>query len=104
MPVDELQHELEATLRAREEAPELEPQLVERFVDRLEAEIDRRVDQRLAQRRYRSGGSVPLALPLGSLAFAIPLSGIAGGTAGIAGILVVWVMIAVINIAWATRR
>jgi hypothetical protein len=101
--VSDLEHELEATLRARQEVGSgLEPQLVERFVDKLESEIDRRVDMRLAQRRYRGDGSHRLAIA--SLALAIPLLGIAGGTAGVGGIVVVCLAIAFVNLVWGVRR
>jgi uncharacterized membrane protein YtjA (UPF0391 family) len=102
--VSELGKELEATVRARQEVgPELEPQLVEQFVDRLEAEIDRRVDQKLKGREHRParhGAVTPMVL--GSLGIAIPLTAIAGGTAGVAGIIVVWVAIVLVNLFWAS--
>jgi uncharacterized membrane protein YtjA (UPF0391 family) len=100
---NDLATELEAVIHAREEVgPALEPQLVERFVDRLESEIDRRVDQRLAQQRrpVRSGSVTPMVL--GSLGIAIPLMGVAGGTAGAAGIIAVCIAIVLVNLFWAT--
>src|SRR5215211_7300417 len=101
--------ELRATLEARREVgTELEPQLVERFVDRLEKEIDRRIDERLPQRRHHSSAPVPWGSPtplaLGSLALAIPLLGIAGGTAGFPGVLLVCLAIVLVNYFWSTRR
>ncbi len=105
--MSELGKELEATLRARQElGSELEPQLVERFVDRLEAEIDRRVDQRLAERRpeprpHRPGSVTPMVL--GSLGIAIPLMGVAGGTAGAVGIALVCLAVVLVNFFWAIR-
>jgi hypothetical protein len=100
-PVSELGEELEATIRARQEVgSELEPQLVERFVDRIEAEIDRRVDQRLAQRRpARTGSITPMVL--GSLGISIPLIAIAGGTAGLGGIVAVCIALVLVNLFWA---
>jgi uncharacterized membrane protein YtjA (UPF0391 family) len=100
---NDLAHELEAVIHARQEVgPGIEPQLVERFVDRLEAEIDRRVDMRLAQQRRpaRSGSVTPMVL--GSLGIAIPLMGVAGGTAGAAGIIAVCIAIVLVNLFWAT--
>jgi hypothetical protein len=95
----DLKRELEATLHARQEVgSELEPQLVEGFVDKIDAEIDRRVDERMAiQRRNRSHGPVPVAVPLGSLGIAIPLLGVAGGTAGWPGVLLVCLAIVLVN-------
>src|SRR4051812_17097437 len=103
----EFRHELEATLAAREEmGAELEPQLVDRFADRIEQEIDRRAKEQAYRQRPRSPGHnapmIPLAL--GSLGLAIPLMGIAGGTAGFPGILVVCIAIVLVNLFWALGR
>src|SRR5437762_13552135 len=101
--MSELGQELEAVIHARQEVgPELEPQLVERFVDRLEAEIDRRVDQRLAQQRRPPTSRSITPMVLGSLGIAIPLMGVAGGTAGAAGIIAVCIAIVLVNLFWAS--
>jgi hypothetical protein len=103
----DFRHELEATLAAREEiGDELEPQLVDRFADRIEAEIDRRASEKAARQRPRSPAHnapmIPLAL--GSLGLSIPLLGIAGGTAGLGGIIVVCLAIVLVNLFWAASR
>jgi hypothetical protein len=103
----EFRHELEATLAAREEiGEELEPQLVDRFADRIEQEIDRRAREQAARQRPRelrhNAPMIPLAL--GSLGLAIPLMGIAGGTAGFPGVLVVCIAIVLVNLLWAAPR
>jgi Flp pilus assembly protein TadB len=100
--LSEIRPELEATLAARHElGAELEPQLVERFVEKLETEIDRRIDARLAaQRRPGRRGSVT-PMVLGSLGIAIPLMGVAGGTAGAVGIAFVCLAIVLVNLFWA---
>jgi hypothetical protein len=102
----EFRHELEATLAAQEEVgEELEPQLVDRFADRMEAEIDRRARELERHRRPRSGHNAPMIpLALGSLGLAIPLMGIAGGTAGFPGVLVVCIAIVLVNLFWAAPR
>jgi len=102
----EFRHELEATLAAREEmGPELEPQLVDRFADRIEAEIERRAEARPRREFPRSGHNAPMIpLALGSLGLAIPLMGIAGGTAGFPGVLVVCIAIVLVNLFWALPR
>jgi hypothetical protein len=106
----EFRHELEATLAAREEVgEELEPQLVDRFADRIEAEIDRRASDKAARQRPRSpghhhGNAPMIPLALGSLGLAIPLMGIAGGTAGLGGIVVVCIAIVLVNLFWAASR
>jgi hypothetical protein len=88
--------------------------VIESFLDKVGREIDARVDSRLAQQSLQpasapvkqkkgSGGS-PMALAMGSIFLGIPLSGIAVAAgshpAGIAGLLVVWIAITVINIAY----
>ena len=101
----DFRHELEATLAAREEiGEELEPQLVDRFADRVEAEIDRRASEKAARQRQLPRGAhnapmIPLAL--GSLGLSIPLIAIAGGTAGLGGIVVVCIAIVLVNFFWA---
>ena len=97
----ELRHDLEATLAARQElGPAHEGELVARFADRLEAEIDQRARE-LARKREPGGVNLPLAL--GSLGIAIPLMGIAGGVAHLAGIVAVCVAIVLVNLFWATK-
>jgi hypothetical protein len=101
----DFRHELEATLAAREEVgEELEPQLVDRFADRIEQEIDRRAGEQAARHRRPGHPDVNLPLALGSLGIAIPLMGIAGGTAGFPGILVVCIAIVLVNLFWTVGR
>jgi hypothetical protein len=103
--VSEIEQELRATLGARQEVgPALEPQLVQRFVDQIESEIDRRIDAKLFhERRRRKHGGAPIGLPLGSMALAIPLIAIAGGLAGVVGVIAVSVAIVLVNYLWLTR-
>jgi hypothetical protein len=95
----------------RELGPEYEHAVIDSFLERVGKEIDARVDARLAAPRPApppaaqgkpQGG---LALALGSIALGIPLTAIAGAGAhtGISGILVVWLAIAIINVAYALR-
>jgi hypothetical protein len=86
--------------------------VIESFLDKVGREIDARVDARLAQqqaaqppasdRRGRAGS--PMALAVISMALGIPLSAIAlavgAHPAGIVGLLVVWIAITAINIAY----
>jgi hypothetical protein len=85
--------------------------VIESFLDRVGREIDARVDARLAQHqaaqppaRDRGHPGSPMALAIISMALGIPLSAIAlaVGThpAGIVGLLVVWIAITAINIAY----
>jgi hypothetical protein len=86
--------------------------VVESFLDRVGREIDARVDARLAQqqaaqppaRDRRGHPGSPMALAIISMALGIPLSAIAlaagAHPAGIVGLLVVWIAITAINIAY----
>ncbi len=92
--------------------PEYRDAVIESFLDRVGREIDARVDARLARqqpaqpptrdRRGHSGS--PMALAITSMALGIPLSAIAvaAGThpVGFMGLLVVWIAITAINIAY----
>jgi hypothetical protein len=92
--------------------PAYQDAVIESFLDKVGREIDARVDARLAQQqvaqppaRDRRGGSgSPLALAVVSLVFGIPISAIAvaAGThpAGLTGLIVVWMAITAINIAY----
>jgi hypothetical protein len=86
--------------------------VIESFLDKVGREIDARVDTRLAQQRAeqpsargRHGHSgSPMALAIVSMGLGIPLSAIAVAAgqnpAGFMGLLVVWIAIAIINIAY----
>jgi hypothetical protein len=92
--------------------PAYQDAVIESFLDKVSREIDARVDARLAQQqaaqppaRDRRGQSgAPMVLAIISMALGIPLSAIAlaVGThpAGIVGLLVVWIAITAINIAY----
>jgi hypothetical protein len=85
--------------------------VLEGFLDKVGREIDARVDARLAQQQAtqpsvqsRGGHSGSPALAICSMALGIPISAIvvAAGThpAGLMGLLVVWIAIAAINVAY----
>jgi hypothetical protein len=89
--------------------------VIESFLDKVGKEIDARVDARLGRsappppsaypERHRSGHSgSTFALAVVSLVFGIPISAIAVAAgshpAGLLGLIVVWVAIATINIAY----
>jgi len=99
--VNEIRDDLEATIAARREVgAELEPQLVDRFVERVEQEIERRASERAAGLQPRRSREIPVAVPLGSLGIAIPLLGIAGGTAHLAGVIAVCIAIVLVNLVY----
>jgi hypothetical protein len=86
--------------------------VIESFLDKVGREIDARVDARLTQQQVaqpsaRSGhghSGSPMALAIASMVLGIPISAIAVETgphpAGPMGLVVVWIAIAVINIAY----
>ena len=105
----------------KELGPEYRDAVLESFVERVGREIDARVDARLAQAAVRPVAPQPapaaparqpkqfspLAMALGSIALGIPITAIvvAAGAhpTGIWGLLVVWIAIAVINVAYAAK-
>lgn len=120
----ELKKELAATIQARKDlGEEYESALVDSFMEkidqRLDGHVERRVRRELAQhqtsfaRAGRQAGprTNPAAHPGGgrfaaryglagfSLIFAIPLSAIASGNAGLPGLLVTWLGIVGVNTA-----
>jgi hypothetical protein len=87
----------------RELGEELEPHVIDGFLERVGRAIDERVDERLAKLRRRGGrGQFPLAIA--SLLFGIPLTAVGAGIAGLAGLMVVWLGIVLVNFAYALRR
>jgi hypothetical protein len=100
--------ELEAAIEARRElGTELEPQVVDAFVERIERRIDERVASRVGPRGRRDDRderSASIGVALGSMGIGIPLTGIAAGTAGLAGLLVCWIGIVLVNVAYALSR
>lgn len=91
--------------------PRYQDAVIESFLEKVGREIDARVDARLdrqppqqaSRRGHHSSGS-PMTLAIASLVFGIPISAIAVAAgqhpAGLLGLVVAWVAIAVINIAY----
>ncbi len=96
LPKDELASALEAR---RELGLEYEDEIVDSLMAKLEARIDARIAAAQPTRRRSSPFMVPVAL--GSLGMGIPLTAIAGGTGGAAGIALAWIGIALVNLAAA---
>jgi len=95
--------------------------LAQGFLARVQRDIDEQVDLRVQQQLANRSAtpSAPSALPvrqqsqsvgqniaiaLGSLVFGIPLSVIAGTVAQLPGIVVVWLGLVIINLAWSQRQ
>jgi hypothetical protein len=88
--------EARAALEARRElGPEYEDHVVDALVDKIEKRLKEQQPAR------RQGPVTPLVL--GSLGVSIPLIGIAGGTAGLAGVIAVCVAIVLVNYIAAQR-
>ena len=92
-----LREELNTALAARRElGEELEPAVVDAFVDRIEQRIDKRVgDSEAALKRKRDHQKEMI---LGSMGVSVPLFVIAAIFAGLPGIVVVCLTLAVIAI------
>ncbi len=100
----------EAALHARKElGADFEPAVVDSFVERIDAAIETRVAQEVKRARKsepaaRGNDGPALALAIVSLGVAIPLSAIAAHTAGITGLVVAWIGIVLVNLAYALGR
>jgi hypothetical protein len=114
--------ELRAAAETHKELdPEYRDAVLESFVERVGREIDARVDARLAQAAVRPAAPQPappaparqskpfspLVMALGSITLGIPITAlvVAAGKdpVGFWGLVVVWVAIAVINVAYAEK-
>jgi hypothetical protein len=99
--------ELEAAIEARREVgAELEPQVIDAFVERIEKRIEERESRvgRRSRKDDKDERGAAIGVALGSMAIGIPLTGIAAGTAGLAGLLVCWIGIVLVNVAYALSR
>jgi hypothetical protein len=115
----DLKKDLDATVRARRElGEEYDSALVDSFLEKVEQRIDETVDRRvrrhLAEQQMATarGGRRPrpadswgerYGFALLTLVLAIPLSAIAGGLAGMPGIVTSWIGIVGVNAAQAVR-
>ena len=92
----------------RELGPEYDKAVVESFLERLGPEIDARVDTRVAQELQAGTGqprTPPMKLAITSMALGIPLTAIVTSNgdnpASLVGVLIIWLAIAIINVAYA---
>lgn len=94
--------ELQVTLAARQElGPEYDPELIEAFLAHIQTAIEQRIDalwHERERRRRRVALGKGLTLVLVLLA-AIPLTLVAGLTAGATGIAAVWIGLVVLVVA-----
>lgn len=94
--------DLEATLAVRKEhGPEIDAALVESLAAKVDAVVERRVQAELAERHHpQQVKAGQLALAITSLALSIPLTAITASLAGLLGVFIVWIGIAIVNIAY----
>ncbi|MGH3499193.1 MAG: hypothetical protein ACRDP1_17190 [Nocardioidaceae bacterium] len=96
----DLERELRAGIEARKElGPEYEPALVESFMDKIDAAVRHRVDSEVRWRQKSRSSWDPHTFAMGTLGLAIPITAIAGGIAGLAGMGVAWLGIVGVNVA-----
>jgi len=81
-------------------------ELAQQILMGMQHDIEAQIDWRLQQRQGKSRGidQNEIGVILGSMGIGVPLTAIAGASAGFAGMLVIWVSLVVINVAWARRR
>ena len=92
--------ELAAAVEARRElGPDYEDPVLDAFMEKLERRLDERVKRTPAEREPSAA-----AVPLASIGMGIPITAIAGGTGGVAGILIAWIGIVLVNVAYALAR
>ena len=65
--------------------------------------VERRIDEGVRAAPERHAGAPHLAVPLGSLGLAIPLTAIAGERCGLLGVLFVCIAIVLVNVAYFRR-
>ncbi|MFE5219391.1 MULTISPECIES: hypothetical protein [Streptomyces] len=115
----DLKKDLDATVRARRDlGDDYDSALVDSFLERVEQRIDDVVDRRarrhLAEQQMAAARGTRRPRPADSwaerygfalitLVLAIPLSAIAGGLAGLSGMVVAWIGIVGVNAVQAVR-
>ncbi|MFF8866532.1 MULTISPECIES: hypothetical protein [unclassified Streptomyces] len=115
----DLKKDLDATVRARRDlGDDYDSALVDSFLERVEQRIDDVVDRRarrhLAEQQMSAARGTRRPRPADSwaerygfalitLVLAIPLSAIAGGLAGLSGMVVAWIGIVGVNAVQAVR-
>jgi hypothetical protein len=102
--------DLAATLAARRElGPDYDAAFVEKVIERVEQTLDdrmsthKRTQAQVDLQNARDDRKVTLTVACVSLGISIPLTAIAETEAGATGILIVWVGLVMINIAYALR-
>lgn len=110
---DDLAKDVRATAAAASDlGPEYHEALAGSLADRVEQELARRRGpapmpyQPPTPSKSGQDTAVSIVIGVGSLVLGVPLSAIAGNFGGLAGILVCWIGIVLVNIAhaWSRKR
>ena len=98
--------DVESAVAARQElGPEMEPAVVDAFLAKFERAVEARATAAAHERRHTNDSDgMSFALAIVSLGTGIPITAIAGGVAGIEGIVVAWAGIVGVNIAQRLKR
>ena len=97
--------DVHAAIEARRElGQELEPEIIDSFVERIERRLTELEGRRRPASRDSSRDDKTVVLAVLSLAVAIPLTAIGVTQAGIVGLVVVWLGIVLVNLAYSQRR
>jgi hypothetical protein len=81
--------------------------LSQRILMGMQRDIEAQIDWRLRQAapaKTRAIDPTEIGVILGTIGLGVPLTAIAAASAGLAGILVIWIALALINVAWTQRR
>ena len=90
-------NELKSTLRTRQElGEEMEDEVIESFMERLDRSINEMVEARVAEAKHKTRSRLTWPRILIFMAFAMCIMAIAGGTAGLGGVLAVVALVFVI--------
>ena len=100
--------DVEAAVHTRHElGPEYEPAIVDSLVERIDAAIEARVAAELDRRgpakndlSRKDHSDRALALGIVSVVLAVPLTAIAAGMIGFPAVILVWVGLVMINLAY----
>jgi hypothetical protein len=97
------EEELAATLAARKELGRAhDRELIAGFLDRIERELDAHIDERIAARAPVKRR--PSAIHPANLALCIPIIAVAGGVAGVVGLIVTVIALTIVFVYAETNR
>ena len=106
----EIREEVQAHVAARRDlGPEFEDDVVDSLVQKVEKALGDRIDAKIAQARLSGGRSSgqrvnPMGLMAVVLCLGIPLTAVAGGVGGLAGIITVWGAVGLLVVYFDRRR